>query len=66
MVDANKKALENLFPINALNVFMLGVSLKNVKNFPFSVEEIKEALKKINPKVYEQNIKILEQGLNYA
>jgi indolepyruvate ferredoxin oxidoreductase beta subunit len=65
-VNANQKALDNLFPINALNVFMLGVTLKNVKNFPFSVDEIKKALHKINAKVYEQNVKILELGMSYA
>ena len=61
-VDANKLALDNLFDIKALNVFMLGFCLKNVKDFPFSLDEIKKALYQINSKVYEKNLKILEFG----
>jgi len=63
-VDANQKALNKEFDIQGLNVFMLGVTLANVKNFPFSVDEIKTALKQMNSKVYEQNLKILELGMN--
>jgi len=62
-IDANKLALENKIPIQALNVFMLGVALKNESNFPFSANDVKEAIKKINLKMAEQNFKILEMGM---
>jgi indolepyruvate ferredoxin oxidoreductase beta subunit len=62
-IDANKKALNNEFDIKGLNVFMLGYTLQNVKDFPFSIDEVKQALKQINPKVYEQNLQILKLGL---
>jgi len=62
-VDANKLALENIIPIQGLNVFMLGVALKNEPNFPFSVDDVKDAIKQINPKLAEQNYKILDLAL---
>jgi indolepyruvate ferredoxin oxidoreductase beta subunit len=62
-VDANKLALEKKIPIQGLNVFMLGVALKNEPNFPFSIDDVKAAIKKINSKMAEQNFKILEMGL---
>jgi indolepyruvate ferredoxin oxidoreductase beta subunit len=45
---------------------MLGVVLKNVKNFPFSVEEVKEAIKEINTKFAKANFEILDKALNYG
>jgi len=42
---------------------MLGVALKNEKRFPFSINEVKEAIKKINPKLSEQNFEILEKAI---
>ncbi|WP_024788999.1 2-oxoacid:acceptor oxidoreductase family protein [Lebetimonas sp. JH292] len=65
IVDANRLAEEGLFDVKGLNVFMLGVALKNVKNFPFSVDEVKEAIKEINPKFAEANFEILDKALNY-
>ncbi|NPA73533.1 MAG: ferredoxin oxidoreductase [Epsilonproteobacteria bacterium] len=62
-VDVNKKALNGELPIQGLNVYMLGVALKNVENFPFTKDEIKEAIKKINPKLAEQNFEILEKAI---
>ncbi len=61
--NANKMALEGKIPIQGLNVYMLGVALKNVENFPFTLEEIKNAIKTINPKMAEQNFKILEKAM---
>jgi indolepyruvate ferredoxin oxidoreductase beta subunit len=64
VVDANTKALHKEFPIQGLNVFMLGVTLANVKNFPFSVDEVKSAITQMNAKMAEQNLKILDLGLS--
>ncbi len=61
-VDANALALKGEIPIQGLNVFMLGVALKNEPNFPFSIDEVKSAIKEINEKMAEQNFKILELG----
>jgi indolepyruvate ferredoxin oxidoreductase beta subunit len=66
IVDANQLAEEGLFDAKGLNVFMLGIVLKNVKNFPFSVEEVKEAIKEINPKFAKTNFEILDKALNYG
>ena len=62
-VDANQLALDGVIPIQGLNVFMLGVALKNEPNFPFELDDVKEAIKEINPKLSEQNFKILELAL---
>jgi len=66
LVDANAKALNNEFPIQGLNVFMLGVALAKVESFPFSVEEVKEAITQINAKVAAQNLEILDMAMAYA
>ncbi len=62
--DANAKALQGAFPIQGLNVYMLGVALAGVKDFPFSVEEVEKAIIQMNPKVAQQNIKILQMAMN--
>jgi indolepyruvate ferredoxin oxidoreductase beta subunit len=62
-IDANARALEGEFPIQGLNVFMLGVALATVPEFPFSVEEIERALRQINAKVADQNIGILHHAI---
>ncbi len=62
--DAFTKAKNNEFPIQGLNVFMLGLTLASVPNFPFSIEEVKTAITQMNAKVAEQNLKILEMGLD--
>jgi indolepyruvate ferredoxin oxidoreductase beta subunit len=66
IVDANKLAENGLFDAKGLNVFMLGIVLKNVKNFPFSVDEVKDAIKEINPKFAKANFEILDKALNYG
>jgi len=45
---------------------MLGFALIHDKNFPFSVQEVKDAITQMNPKVAEQNIVILEQAMRDA
>ena len=62
-LDANKLAEEGVFDVKGLNVFMLGAVLAKVKDFPFSVEEVKKAVKEINPKFAKQNFDILQKAL---
>ena len=66
LADANAKALNNEFPIQGLNVFMLGITLAKVEDFPFSVEEVKQAITQMNAKVAQQNIEILALAMTYA
>lgn len=63
-IDAFKKAKSNEFPIQALNVYMLGVCLAKDENFPFSQKDIEESIKIMNPKVAEANIKVLQKAIN--
>jgi len=65
-VDANKLAEDGLFDSKGLNVFMLGLTLARVKDFPFSVDEVKEAIEEINPKFAPQNFDILQKALEYG
>lgn len=65
-IDAFAKAERGEFPIQGLNVYMLGIALVNDTNFPFSIEEVKTAITQMNAKVAEQNIKILDQAMKDA
>lgn len=62
-IDAFEKAKNKEFPIQGLNVYMLGVVLEKCEDFPFSVDDVKQALKDFNPKVAEQNIQVLDQAI---
>ena len=62
-VDANIKAVNKEFPIQGLNVYMLGVALASVEDFPFSVDEVKTAITQMNARVAEQNMKILDMAI---
>lgn len=62
-IDAFTKARNGEFPIQGLNVYMLGITVANVESFPFSLEEVKTAITEMNPKVAEQNIAILDQAI---
>lgn len=64
--DAFSKAKAKAFPIDALNVYMLGVTLANVAHFPFTCKEIEEAITLMNAKVAEKNIAVLHLGINDA
>ena len=64
IVDANTKAVNEEFPIQGLNVYMLGTALASVEDFPFSVDEVKKAITQMNAKVAEQNMKILDMAIN--
>lgn len=65
-IDANQALAENNFPVRGLNVFMIGVVLATVAKFPFSVDEIKQSIQIINPKVAKQNLAIFELGYSIA
>lgn len=62
-IDAFDRAKKKEFPIQGLNVYMLGVVLAKCEDFPFTVEDVKEALLQFNPKVAEQNIQVLEKAI---
>ena len=65
-VDANLLAEKGLFDPKGLNVFMLGIVLAKVKDFPFSIEEVKKAIEEFNPKFAKQNFEILDKAIEYA
>ena len=62
-IDAFEKAKNREFPIQGLNVYMLGVVLEKCEDFPFNLEDVKEALVQFNPKVAQQNIEVLEKAI---
>ncbi len=62
-IDAFEKAKHGQFPIQGLNVYMLGIALVKDANFPFSVEEVKTAITQMNAKVAEQNLQILDMAM---
>ncbi|MBO7370107.1 MAG: ferredoxin oxidoreductase, partial [Campylobacter sp.] len=61
--NAFKKAKSGEFDIGGLNVYMLGIVIKNVANFPFSYDEICKAIEIFNPKVAEKNKQILKLAM---
>ena len=65
-IDANKLAEENIFNHKGLNVFMLGIVLAKVKDFPFTKEEVKKAIEDFNPKFAKQNFEILDKAINLS
>jgi indolepyruvate ferredoxin oxidoreductase beta subunit len=65
-IDAFEKAKNKEFSIQALNVYMLGIVLAKVENFPFSQDTIEEAIKVMNKKVADANISVLHQAINDA
>lgn len=62
-IDAFTKAKNSEFPIQGLNVYMLGLVLATCNDFPFTIEDIKEALEEFNPKIAKQNIEVLEKAI---
>ncbi|NLC28097.1 MAG: ferredoxin oxidoreductase [Campylobacteraceae bacterium] len=65
-VDAFEKAKANEFPINALNVYMLGITLAKDSNFPFALKQIEEAITQMNAKLASQNIAVLHKAIKDA
>jgi indolepyruvate ferredoxin oxidoreductase beta subunit len=65
-VDANKLIEKNLFDVKGLNVFMLGVVLAKDDKFPFSINEVKDAIQEMNPKFAKTNFEILDKAVEYA
>lgn len=62
-IDAFKKAKEGDLPIQALNVYMLGIILATIDNFPFTQDEIEDAIKVMNKNVADDNIKVLREAM---
>lgn len=65
-IDAFTKAKNSEFPIQALNVYMLGVTLARDPHFPFSQENIEEAIRQMNAKMAPKNIEVLHQAIEDA
>ncbi len=65
-IDAFKRAKEGAFPIQSLNVYMLGITLACDQNFPFSVDEIEDAIRSMNAKMADKNIEVLHLAINDA
>ncbi len=62
-IDAFAKATKGDLPIQALNVYMLGVALAKDPHFPFNVKEIEEAIRVMNAKVADKNIAVLHSAI---
>ena len=62
-IDAFEKARNDEFPIQALNVYMLGVALAKDPHFPFTVGEIEESIRVMNAKVADKNIAVLHKAI---
>jgi len=62
-IDAFAKATKGELPIQALNVYMLGVALARDPNFPFDIKEIEEAITTMNAKVADKNIVVLHSAI---
>jgi len=62
-VDAFAKARKGEFPIQALNVYMLGVALARDPHFPFSLSDIEKAIEQMNAKMAPRNIEVLHKAI---
>jgi len=62
---ASQLAVEGKINPKSLNVFMLGITLKTVPNFPFTKEEIERAITEVNPRFADANLSALEKGYSY-
>jgi indolepyruvate ferredoxin oxidoreductase beta subunit len=62
-IDGFTKATNGEIPIQALNVYMLGIALAKDLNFPFNTKDIEEAIKMMNAKVADKNIAVLHQAI---
>jgi indolepyruvate ferredoxin oxidoreductase beta subunit len=65
-IDAFEKANKKVFDIQALNVYMLGVVIAKAGNLPFSQDTMEQAIKVMNAKVADENIKVLRLGITDA
>jgi len=62
-IDAFDKATKGEIPIQALNVYMLGVALAKDKHFPFNIKDIEEAIRVMNAKMADKNIAVLHRAI---
>jgi len=61
-IDANEKIKEEKFSGLKLNIYLLGKVLSSVKNFPFSILEVEQALKDLSENESQDNIDLLLQS----
>ncbi len=62
-IDAFEKARNKEFSIQALNVYMLGITLARDPHFPFTLDNIEEAIRQMNAKMADKNIEVLHQAI---
>jgi len=62
-IDAFKKARNKEFDIQALNVYMLGITLARDSHFPFNLGDIEEAIRQMNAKMANKNIEVLHKAI---
>lgn len=65
-IDAFEKARNGEFPIQGLNVYMLGVTFATDPHFPFDQKTIEEAIVMMNAKLAEKNIEVFRQAIEDA
>jgi indolepyruvate ferredoxin oxidoreductase beta subunit len=65
-IDAFDRARKGEFPIQGLNVFMLGIAYAKDPHFPFDQATIEEAIVMMNPKVAPKNIEVFRQAIEDA
>ena len=63
---ASKLAVSGEINPKSLNVFMLGYTMAVVENFPFSKDEVEEAIHNINPRLAPFNVEALNKGYSFA
>jgi len=62
-VDANEKIIKQKLSNAKLNIYLLGKVISSVKDFPFSLEDIQQALKETNESYADENIQALLSSL---
>jgi indolepyruvate ferredoxin oxidoreductase beta subunit len=63
---ASELAVKGEINPKSLNVFMLGYAMAVVEDFPFTKEEVEEAIYQLNPRFAPTNVEALNKGYSYA
>jgi len=63
---ASELAVKGEINPKSLNVFMLGYAMAVVEDFPFTKEEVEEAIYQLNPRFAPPNVEALNKGYSYA